>query len=785
MSKPGILYRVQWAAFHESEDIQCIIDIGDMANLIEDDDEAAVYDLVPSGVPAELSIIDNNEDPHSVICAKQLVIRFRNTQNYNLNTFATGEDQRWYVNYYMDDGAGGNSRTVFKGYLVMDDLSEPLLPYGAEEVTLTATDNIGLLKDIPLTDFDGNTPVGKYRISEFLAMALSKTGLSLESRVSFNIKLDGDITDIQTENAVDEHLFSRVYLDAKTFEDETDEYLNCYDVIKRILGYEAKLFQMKGQWWILRIDEVEDTNIRPLYVTSFDSVGTFTLNIGGALFVKYIDKDDSIKFSQDSTIVRVSRPRKSVRLNYNYETPKEIPYNHRFEHGDLFNTVSATQKQYYLDGWKLIQNISTPTVPACSMYIERTFDANGYEDERYMVLTSPVTPSALNFAMSPPIRVHGNDRFNFSVDFRLASNISGSGSIYTQSVAAIRLVGDDGNYYILDNNGVWFTSNSTWSVNFKYIEYQFVPNDEDETEYVTVSVESKDIPSTGTLYFDLYALNQQGGAMDDVAIHFTNFSFDYLPYINGNYREYDGHYFKTSQSGDYKAKVEDDVYLADSPKELFKGAMFLTDSESTVFSGSVAFAAGTSFAISGFHVHKFEKGQILRISDTTSNNMTTRVVSVSYSIILSSTLVVVEDATVSETDATTNIYTPVFELCDGFYNAAVFPTGPPDSTYIHPYGEIQLYDVWNQYRSEMRVIEATLQGLDLNLLDADNLPDHADLINKWNMTDNSAHLVNRFFQLLSYQQNHDLQEWTGTFREVFNSSDPKNYTGLEFKYIEK
>ena len=78
MSKPGTIYRVNWQAFSPSDgtgemtsDIQGYIDISDTDNLIDDGDEATVYDLQGSGEPATLTVIDNNENPFTAILSQQ------------------------------------------------------------------------------------------------------------------------------------------------------------------------------------------------------------------------------------------------------------------------------------------------------------------------------------------------------------------------------------------------------------------------------------------------------------------------------------------------------------------------------------------------------------------------------------------------------------------------------------------------------------------------------------------------------------------------------------------
>ena len=146
-------------------------------------------------------------------------------------------------------------------------------------------------------------------------------------------------------------------------------------------------------------------------------------------------------------------------------------------------------------------------------------------------------------------------------------------------MGTVRLVGDDGTYWMLDIDGVWYLSNSSYSVNFKDLEYQFIPNDVDTTEYATVSVESNDVPVTGTLYIDLHALNQQGGSSDNVDIHFAPIEFTYYPFINGSLDKYSGQYSKSERVDiGYSANLDEEVNISDSPKPILKGGMFANHS---------------------------------------------------------------------------------------------------------------------------------------------------------------------------------------------------------------
>lgn len=779
MSKPGTIYRLNWQSFHETEDIQCYVDISDYDNLIDDGDTEDIVALTPSEFPAQLSIINNSEDPFSPIRAKQLTIGFVSDSNYSMSTFANGSDQRWGVHYYI----GVSTKTVFKGWLVLDDLSEPLLA-PANEVTLTATDNLGSLKDVKLTNDEELVLVGKYKIIDIIAYCLKKTGLELDIRVAFNIKQSGDETDVTTQNSTDEHFFTQTYLDAYTFEEEIGVLENCYSVLEKVVGPEAFITQSRGQWWIVRIDEIEGQN-KGLYVTSFDSDGVFSENRGEKDYEKFLYMGSAIQLSEEASTVKATRPNKSVRLTYNYDYPRDLPYNVSLREGDLDTTVSPTQKRYVADGWRLLENLSTPTTPTGELFVEIILDSNGYETERYLLLTSPISPTSNNLAVSHPIEVHKTDRFTLSFDTATSTDMTGSALTYTQRVATIRLVGHDGTYWMMDSDGVWYQSNSTWSSNFKDIERQFVPNDTDTTEFYNFSLDSDDIPTDGDLYIDFYALNQQVSAIDDVDIKFNNINFEYKPFVDGGYRTYQGQYFECSQTGDYKAKVEDEVFTSDGPRKLCRGAFRKIDSWITLYSGAVEFSSPKFFTISGYYQTHFFKGQILRVTGTTNNNYTTRVTQVEYGIGTGLTIVRVEATTTVESDASTLIEAPRFGLANSFYNAAVYTSGVGgDTTLLHPYGHIQAFDVWNQYNIVKRVVQGTMQGLELDEQDADTLVDCADIIHKWALTDVSNHLISRRFQLLGFNQNHDHQGWTGTFRELVDFRIPKDYTTIEFKYLE-
>jgi len=708
MSKAGKIYRLEVSCFSPPNNIKTTVDIYDNSIQIPDTENPEIISLTAADNPLQLSVIDNEESPFKVIKSTQLVIRFLSDYNVSMSTFATGDDNQFYVEAY------NQTEFIFKGFLAMGDMREAYMPV-PNVIELTATDNLGILKDVKLVDFNGNNPEGYHRIIEYIVWALKQTGLSLTVYAAFNIKRSEDVSDISIPGIIGQHFFNKIYLEARTFEDENNSSINCYDTIERILGFEATLFQWKGNWWIVRRDEIEDET-RGLYVTQFTPEGVEFQNLGMIYFDKEIKKplsdiSNKIFFTGESTQVRIERAIKSLRLDYLYEIPKEIPANKSFTLGQFIANIGSDEKTFTIDKWTLKAGlpgnyISTDGTTAT---IHRKYDPNGYEKERYIVLTprnnyeqGSVQPTYIE---SEPIPVHEKDKFTASIDWRLNQGISTGGGYYR--LFRFVLNGDDGSWWILgrpsdtsgsDDTILWYNTNN-WTTNTArgktIIDFDTI----NEEEWQTITWEAPPIPVSGNLYIWLNQFNQSNVSADNKEIWYSNLNFEYIPFINGSYHKYRGQYFSTSQNRNLKATKKEQIFISDSPKKLFKGALF-----------------------------EFQNGK--------------------------------------------------YVLANKFYNAAVFPAGPPDPTYIHPYGEIQLFDVWNQFRNEMRLFDYNIQGLDIG----NNL---IGLIHKYKISDFSFHNLNKRFTLLHFNHNLYLGESTGLLREVVDLSKPKDYSNLEFRYIDE
>jgi hypothetical protein len=292
-------------------------------------------------------------------------------------------------------------------------------------------------------------------------------------------------------------------------------------------------------------------------------------------------------------------------------------------------------------------------------------------------------------------------------------------------------------------------------------------------------------PVNGKLYLIFHWGNDITFA--NVTLLLSNLRFTYRGLINGTYDEYTGLENKIEQSGDYKATRDEQVYISDGPKLAFKGCLQKVVGNALVINGTsatITFYNGNYFTLPGYWAWKFVPGMTLLISGTTNNNSNNAVVTdVAYSIIGNVTTVTLSINTVAEVDSSYTISTYMYGLTEGFYNAAVFPDGPPDSGYIKTYGQIQSEAVWNQFNRVFSIFEGTIDGLDTYVLDSLDRYDLPDLMHSYFLMDNHPATNNKKFKLLHFDQDPDLCEWNGVFIEVLDSTIPKVYTGHSFKFL--
>lgn len=762
MSQYGLIYRLE---FKNIEGFTIRTDIYPTDILIPDPDTPVVIDLKGGDQPVIIQTSNNEEDKLSVIRSKSARIKFRSDSSSGLDsaTFSQGGDDLWRVDIYLQD----TPELIFRGSLIMADNSQPFQP-DPQYVTLTATDHLGALKELPLLSLTDAFPVGKYRVAEIIAMCLRKTGLSLKMFVVNNLRAGGGrntmavtITGTNTLTVADTsmfyigqrleinstlgvasvfvvtktstvitingamsngtdpaavfldyysqfHWYDKVYIDAGTFEKIIGECESCYEVLTKILGEDCFITQYKGNWWIYRVDEMEGN---PIYVAEFTTAGVYVSTAAGAQYNKSIGRIEDSKFANADTLLRFIRPHGFIRETFNYNTPIETPCNIDFARGALNTTISPTEKRYDLDCWdKLWSNTSSDDPQLTGIYTTRLFNANDYEIERYVTLELNAT--RFTFIMSELIPVNVKDKFDLQVSRRLSSDVGGSGA-YRDPDVQVRLYGGDGTFWTYhpkntgagQNTRYWEACTSTFRTN-QHFYYHEGDASEDQTEAVSLyDGVGAEVPVSGYIKILVYRSSLYGTTKDT---YIDSVSFDYIPFINGSYQKYSGQSSRVDRTETgYMANRDNEVFISDSPAPLYKGSMFLVGSD-----GYILFP------------HWF----------------------------------------------------------------AASPQGnsyPPDPTYLHPYGYIQAFSVWNQFKGYNDPTND--RGIGINIFSGSVLGltnAWPDLIHKYTLTDSNLQTVNRYFILISLSQDWKSCIWTAVLIEVYNTAIGKTYGDpFEFKYI--
>lgn len=658
---------------------------------IEEDEE---IELELAETPALIEVVDNDEDKYTPIRSKQLQIQIHSTSEVDISNFS-GTDNQFYVEFAV----GAIDRVVFSGFLSVSDLRQPFQAPPAV-ITLTATDGLGFLKDIPLVDYNGAEFTNENKIIEYIGGALRQTGLNLQILTEMNIR------EVDYQADEDGHFYNTTYLDAKTFEEKIGEFVSCYDALRYILGEMCELSQEKNRWYIRRIHEIEGDTSHPRLQALYGPDGSFLENITSDLTEKQIGADMTVYdlgFMNDDAEVFKVRGYKSVRHNFNYVTPDEVPCNVDFSSGDYIEDVTSTKKKYELSCWGFYKQDQPPNAfdPPTDgeAYVIREFTANGYEDERYCVMTYPAYPNP-NKIESTKVPVSVGDKIDFGFTYRFSSDIDGGTLNFAHS--QIRLEGLDGSVYFLDDDGRWYLSDNTWVPNYKFLLTSIDTDTENMTEWRSYSISNTfPIPVDG----DIIILINWGNysALASREFHVKEVYINYYALIGGEYI-YDGQYHISERDTNDKATREVDVFISDSPKKLYKGALL-----------------------------KYSGGN--------------------------------------------------YVLTNEFYDHWVFPSGPPSDEYIHPYGQIQNQDVWNQYNREFVGFEGTIDGLDTDKYDSNWMTEVPGFIHSYTIKDANENTNNKVFKLIRCQQDFNLCEFELMLLEVFDRTIAKNYLGHSFNYI--
>lgn len=236
------------------------------SEILEKDYSGSVTDIECGPLPAEFNLRGEGEkDKFIPVFATEMIMNLISVTDGQFQDLFTNDPEKFRIRQSVDDGGGYD--ILWIGKVLPQEYSEEFKsePYN---VTVTATDGIPQLKDLPFLDAEGNRLRGRYKQIEIIAWILAKLNLGLSIRSGLNLYATGmDVTD--TDDPLDQ-----AYADVATYY-LSSETPTCMDVIEKILTpYGASLKAYNNVWNIVRIEELlNDYDYR-----EYTSAGVYSTN---------------------------------------------------------------------------------------------------------------------------------------------------------------------------------------------------------------------------------------------------------------------------------------------------------------------------------------------------------------------------------------------------------------------------------------------------------------------------------------------------------------------------
>lgn len=520
-------------------------------------------------------------------CEAKLNFTLYPDNDQEFDDFIVTFSDEWKMIAY-DDG-----QVIFIGFLTPGEGRAEFQdkPY---DLSLSAVDGLGLLKGVALTQDDGTNFTGVNLIIDYVLAILNKTGLGLNLRLFSNIVEESMEDRTQNEQA---DTFNQTALHARTFQKNPTTYYDCYTCLERIMAEYFTVYQHNGKWVILRAGELQDNAGAKIWYTEYDSTGVIVAAEQYLQNAAAVGRDRLMHPVEVSQFVSSNFAVKSAKYTYNYGVWPELPSNNKFDRGEAIpfssglvfetdvngdNTATqiGTYQDYQIDDWTFGSfNGASPSdiniLPALNPGIDIAYrrisnNLYGVEVNREVIIEKSTGTTQL--IQSDGIPVYANDRVRLSFDFKLSLNYNDQ-----LTIAAVQV-------YIAPAGGgtkIWWRDGAgilnRWRQNGAAAEaifVEYIDSSEKTKVYKSISLESNPIPVDGTLYIQFVAVLDDN--LPNMAF-FKNFSFEYLPFVAGGYRQVTGDFAQTSQDERYKDVIDEEVFISDSPKKVIQGALYRED----------------------------------------------------------------------------------------------------------------------------------------------------------------------------------------------------------------
>ena len=339
-----------------------------------------------------------------LIYGSEAIVRFFAESDFEFLTLFATNARDIKVEVIMNE-----TDTIWVGYMEPEKWSEPLISPNYE-VTFSAFDGLGMLKDEDFLDDNKAYYTGEMTLQAILYLVLSRTGLYLPINTRVNYRPSGQST---AENAL-----LQVKKNVVTYQG-----LTCYEVLEKLF-MNCRIFQRGGEWYVISND-----------AWYADTVTCFAYTAGGvANGTKVIDTTFTGYWFEDQATLEMMPALKQVRVFQDYGYKKNI-----IDNGDF-----GTYDGYNFDGWTATGTIAT----------QHTYNKDG---DKYVYLMgnenlngpsgSWADANRTDFLVSDPIPIKkASDLFNFGLNYALRGPVDQSAYMFW----SLWLDGDDGKDYTIE-----------------------------------------------------------------------------------------------------------------------------------------------------------------------------------------------------------------------------------------------------------------------------------------------------------------------------------------------
>lgn len=238
--------------------------------------------------------------------------------------FTATNNTDWQVRLYAMTDNGATQTLNWQGFLITSDVQYEW--QDAYYYRLTATDNLGVLKDIKYSRTDRFAmrefePETGQSVLGFIYDALELTENVLNIKIACNYKVDGIVLD-----------FEEIFTSKFAYMDwNKSTPMDVYSVLSKLMrSFGCILYQdnRDATWTILNINEIATSANNEVYYKLYDADGF--ISDGYLDFYATINVDNTAVWRDVNQIVTINKPINTVRFMFPYR-PKNLLNNYGFQ----------------------------------------------------------------------------------------------------------------------------------------------------------------------------------------------------------------------------------------------------------------------------------------------------------------------------------------------------------------------------------------------------------------------------------------------------------------------